>query len=226
MLFDTIRDFVSGPEDKGLLYWAMLRAINSKSVTLGRHHLEHMVDPKVVNEWVEGPGCRASAMQTMFFASPTSMEALTTLKNFLISRLQQCLEKDVRANNFVNLRRIYTQQKNRTKSKKDREIITTILVHVYGDVTTSSEQCQIDHYVSPTHAFVIAIGNEGSRIFSSCCLHKEMPLHSLEEWIEQGGARLRDAKEMNAFMKAFDVLQKRSVSFHAPGVAVAYLTHE
>lgn len=62
-------------------------------------------------------------------------------------------------------------------------------------------------YSSFAHTFVLAIGREGWRVFQSWGEHG----YRLDEYLERGGARLRDWKEAKAFLKAFLVLATAEV---------------
>lgn len=62
-------------------------------------------------------------------------------------------------------------------------------------------------YTSFAHAFVLALGRQGWRIFQSWGEHG----YTLDEYLERGGATLRDWKEAKAFLKAFLVLTTAEV---------------
>lgn len=113
----------------------------------------------------------------------------------------------------VILRDLYARVRTAILAKKDRETITAVVVYACGgDILTSHgtnigiEERMESKYISPTHTLVIAVGNEGACVFQSSSFHHELPTNSLEQWIEQGGARLRSESEMNDFLKAFDAL--------------------
>lgn len=211
MLFDTISGFVSiGVRNTELLAHGIERAVTEQSLTVTKYHVVRLVDPDVLGRSKMASACRTVVSIVMFFACPASISDILKVHKWVQAPGHwESFMKDLKAGKkSVQLRDEYSRVRNSVLTNRDKDTMSLLVVTIQSRSLAENVNCGINlgDLVSCHHTFVIAIGNEGPRIFQGGTFHDELPDISLEQWVSKGGARLRDEKEMEDFMNNFAVL--------------------
>jgi hypothetical protein len=211
-LFNTISSFVyTSVRNTELLAHGIERAAAGQSLTVTKYHVAGLVDPDVLGRSKMASACRTVVSIVMFFACPASISDILKVHKWVQAPGHwDGFMKDLKAGKeSVQLRDEYSRVRKSVLENEDKDTMSLLVVTIQSRSLAENVNYGINlgYLVSCQHTFVIAIGNEGARIFQGGTFHDELPDISLEQWVSKGGARLRDEKEMEDLMNNFAVLR-------------------
>lgn len=215
-LFRAVEGFFSTTTTHaGQLYCAMKTATESRRFKISLLDLQAFIDPLWFGYSVHWSNCRLSCMLVMLFGSPTSFDFIADAYDFFggLNHRPRLWEEAKTGSSNLGLALMRAKMARLQGHKDAMALLGVELLDTGPYYAGLNPRYQENGDLIPfTHSFIIAVGYEGIRVFQSYSPDVRMPRYTLPQYIERGGAKLRNWDEVSRFVENFKILSTPAVS--------------